>query len=859
MPLPSPNLDDRDFSQLVEEAVRHVRQSCPEWTDLSAGDPGMVLLELFAHLTETMIYRLNRLPEKAYVEFLNLIGVRLKPPSAAVVTLVLSRSGPGDGPIEVPAGTRVTVGRSSAADEPPVFATARTVTIPRGEAQVEVLAYHCDLVEGELAGLGTGLAGLSLQARQPPIIAPTGDELDLIVGIEMLPGEREERVPAREFGGKVYRIWRAVDNFTSIGPDPFVYTVDRLSGTITFAPAARVAGADGTLEEMTRSLAAIPAAGREIRLWYRRGGGAAGNVAAETLKVFKDPMPGVAVTNPAPATGGRAAESVDNALVRGPQDLHALERVVTARDFESRALRAVGAVARARAITQSALWAHAVPGTVEVLLVPYLAEEQRGPDQVTVEALLAQQTPSIQEQIQSDLNARRPLGTLCLVSWARYKPVSVNARVVVRRQESETAVRQRVLDRLYGTISPLPTSFSENGWPFGQSLRASHVYDVGLAEPGVLWVDRVRMRVDDVPEGSVSAVAVDLFQAKTWYVGCGSALFRSLDHGEGWERVGQFPGEEIEIVRPFASRAGLLAVVTQLVGEEGSRVHISTDCGESWEEAPTTTAFEINDLDWILRDGVPVMLMATDAGLYECTLGAGSSPVQILVDPQDPALGFYAVAVAREVRGQVSVAVAAQQTKGCFLSHDGGERNTFRDIGLQGEDIRVLAVQYDNVRTFLWAGTFAAGPDDPGKGCFRRELLGSQDPPEGWRSFSAGWEGGSCRALTFLGTRALAASHRMGVLRLDPNQREPSWMAPDVRCGLPLRDPGRFQPVTTVAALSPGWVMAGTGEGVFRSQEGDRYESASPREFVDKVTLPPTWLFCSGIHDVEVVSEDEAE
>lgn len=859
MPLPSPDLDDRDFSQLVEEAVLRVRQSCPEWTDLSAGDPGMVLLELFAHLTETMIYRLNRLPEKAYVEFLNLIGVRLQPPSAAVVTLRFSRSGPGEDPIEIPAGTRVTVGRSSASEEPPIFSTARTATIAAGETAVEVVAYHCDLVEGELAGLGTGLAGLSLQARQPPIIAPTGDELDLVVGVESPPGEREERVPAREYGGKVYRIWRGVDNFTYVGPDPFVYTVDRLSGTITFAPAARVAGADGTLEEMTRSLAAIPAAGREIRLWYRRGGGGTGNVAAETLKVLKDPIPGVAVTNPAAATGGRAAESVDNALIRGPQDLHALERVVTARDFESRALRAAGAVARARAITQSALWAHAVPGTVEVLLVPYLGEERRGPGQVTVEALQAQQTASIQEQIQRDLDARRPLGTVCVVNWARYKAVRVSARIVVRRQENEAAVRQRVLDRLYGTINPLPTSYSESGWPFGQSLRASHVYDVGLAEPGVLWVDQVRMQVDDVPEGSVRAVAADAFQAKTWYVGCGDTLFRSLDEGEGWERVGQFAGEEIEIVRPFGSRAGLLAVVTRLTGEEGSRIRISRDCGESWEGAPTATAFEINDVDWTLREGVAVLLMATDAGLYEYALTAGSSPVQVLVDPQDPALGLYAVAVAREVRGQVSVAVAAQQTKGCYLSHEGGKRNTFRQIGLQGEDIRVLAVQYDNVRTFLWAGAYAAGPDDPGKGCFRRELLGSQDPPEGWQPFGTGWEGGSCRGLTFLGTEVLAASHRMGVLRLDPDARPAQWGAPDVRCGLPLRDPGRFQPVMTVAAR-PGWVMAGTEEGVFRSQEGsEQYESASAVEFADKVTLPPTWLFCSGAHEIEVVSEDEAE
>jgi len=87
MTLKPHNLDDRNFQQLLEEAKRIIKSECPQWTDLSPGDPGIVILELFAHLTETMIYRLKRLPEKAYVEFLRLIGVKLSPPVAASVTL----------------------------------------------------------------------------------------------------------------------------------------------------------------------------------------------------------------------------------------------------------------------------------------------------------------------------------------------------------------------------------------------------------------------------------------------------------------------------------------------------------------------------------------------------------------------------------------------------------------------------------------------------------------------------------------------------------------------------------------------------------------------------------------------------
>jgi hypothetical protein len=48
-------------------------------------------------------------------------------------------------------------------------------------------------------------------------------------------------------------------------------------------------------------------------------------------------------------------------------------------------------------------------------------------------------------------------------------------------------------------------------------------------------------------------------------------------------------------------------------------------------------------------------------------------------------------------------------------------------------------------------------------------------------------------------------------------------------------------------------------EGVFRSGDGgSTFLPASSKEFMDKVTLPPTWLFCLGEHDLQVVSEDEA-
>ena len=83
MALPAPNLDDRRFQQFVDEAKRYVQQSCPEWTDHNVSDPGVTLIETFAHMVDQLVYRLNRVPEKNYLAFLDLLGVRLFPPTAA--------------------------------------------------------------------------------------------------------------------------------------------------------------------------------------------------------------------------------------------------------------------------------------------------------------------------------------------------------------------------------------------------------------------------------------------------------------------------------------------------------------------------------------------------------------------------------------------------------------------------------------------------------------------------------------------------------------------------------------------------------------------------------------------------------
>jgi len=856
MALPIPNLDDRTFAQLVEAARQRIIATCPEWSDLSVSDPGIVLVEVFAFITEMLLYRLNRVPEKAYIEFLRLLGVSLLPPETAGVTLVFKLVKATDKPTEIPRGTRVSSSRADSGGEPPVFVVSRSVVIAPGKAEIEALAHHCELVEGELAGKGTGTGGLSINVKRPPIVAPTEDELDLVVGVQSDPEELEDRVAAREFGGKSYRIWREVENFTQLGPDPYVYTVDRATGTITFAPSVRMRGESGSLKEAPEALAAIPKPGKEIRVWYGRGGGANGNVAPNMLTVMKDVIPGVSVNNPGAAVGGRSGETVENALLRGPLELHSLQRAVTARDFELVAKRS-GAVSRARAFTKAALWSYATPGTVEVVLVPSVGKEEQ-PGAITAAYLQTLQTKESRERIQNALDERRPLGTACVVNWARYKTVKVHARIVAHAEEDAVALKKRVLDRLYEAINPLPTTTHE-GWRFGQALRTSNLYDAALAEPGVSYVDNAQFIVEEVPESEVQCLAADAFQSETWYAGSLSVLYRSMDDGQGWAAAGQFSGQLVYSVRAHPAVPGLIAVTTHDAGgAEGSRIHVSWDCGESWQEK-AVTAFSVEDMAWVFRAGAPWLFLATSVGLFELSMQPDAAPVQMFVRPDDALIGYYAVAASSSKTG-VSVAVASRNKGGVFLSSEGGAGNTFRNIGMAGEDVRVLAVQYEGTQSFLWAGLATPVIGDPGKGCFCWQLLGPEDPPEGWQTFNKNWLGGSCVAFAFQGAKILAATYDAGVLWLEKRSDQESWHAPDIGCGLPQASREHpFQRVDALAAdLQRSVVLIGGNAGVYASRDGGQhYRSCSRKIFMDKVTLPANWLFCSGEHDIEVVTESE--
>ncbi|GGR56115.1 putative baseplate assembly protein [Deinococcus seoulensis] len=124
MPLPTVNLDDRRFDDILDEARRLIPQYCPEWTDHNASDPGIAIIEIFAWMTDLLLYRVNQVPDKLLIAFLDMIGVQLAPPRAAGAPVTFYLSAPQDTPLAIAAGTEVATLRTEV-NEAIVFSTER--------------------------------------------------------------------------------------------------------------------------------------------------------------------------------------------------------------------------------------------------------------------------------------------------------------------------------------------------------------------------------------------------------------------------------------------------------------------------------------------------------------------------------------------------------------------------------------------------------------------------------------------------------------------------------------------------------------------------------------------------------------
>ena len=283
-----------------------------------------------------------------------------------------------------------------------------------------------------------------------------------------------------------------VDSFADSGSADRHVTLDAATGQITFGPAVREP--DGSLTHF----GAVPPKAAPIRVpAYLSGGGRRGNVARGALSVMRTSIPFVSrVENRHPAQGGVDGETVDAAKIRGPLALRTRNRAVTAEDYEHLARRAAPGVARVRCVEAGA---EAGPGGVRVLVVPDASDDD---GRLRFEDLVP--SAEILEQITSDLDERRVVGTRLMVEPPFYQGITVVAKITARPRTDPAQLRDHALGALYGYFNPLRGGPDATGWPFGRPVHAGEVFGVLQAVPGTELVDDVLLFAADPITGERS-------------------------------------------------------------------------------------------------------------------------------------------------------------------------------------------------------------------------------------------------------------------------------------------------------------------------------------------------------------------
>ena len=172
MALQAPNLDDRKFQDIVSEARQKIPLYCPKWTDYNLSDPGITLIELFAWMVDMLLYRINRVPEKNYIKFMDLLGIRLEPPQPARVDVTFRLSAPQPQVIVIPKGTEVATVRTEM-EEAISFTTDEDLPIVK-----PVLTYAMTTVDD--VKYNDCIGSLKSADRQIPVFNTIPEENDAI-------------------------------------------------------------------------------------------------------------------------------------------------------------------------------------------------------------------------------------------------------------------------------------------------------------------------------------------------------------------------------------------------------------------------------------------------------------------------------------------------------------------------------------------------------------------------------------------------------------------------------------------------------------------------------------------------------
>jgi hypothetical protein len=353
------------------------------------------------------------------------------------------------------------------------------------------------VLDAELSGIGSGLPSQIINLHQSQVAAKS--------------------VSLFTLSGSTWQPWTAREDFDSSARTDFHFVLDAVTGAITFGSGER---------------GRTPRSGSMIIVRYTTTYAATGNVATGTVnRPRTSPLNGVLLKalpattldqlksitmNRGAAQYGAERETLDHALGRAVEALHAHERLLTlATTLRTTTLDQIdGTVVRALAppwrgvnlldlerlalsipgarIARARVWATldadqpclVAPGVITIVVVPEYPVNRPVPS----DGLLT--------RAWQYLNRRRLVATTLKVTGPIYTQIIVTASVAVRSGGSPASITARIQSALRNFLDPLLGGPAGLGWPFGRGVFRSEILQLIQDIPGVDYVGSLSMQSD---------------------------------------------------------------------------------------------------------------------------------------------------------------------------------------------------------------------------------------------------------------------------------------------------------------------------------------------------------------------------
>lgn len=134
---PAPKIDNRSAANIVQQLQTLLQVYAPEINNSERQNQGIstALINIFARFSEIIIQRLNQVPDKNFLAFLNLLGASRLPPQPARVPLTFYLTTGSVVDAVVPAGTQVAAPPTEGEKEPIIFETERELVVTAAQLQ----------------------------------------------------------------------------------------------------------------------------------------------------------------------------------------------------------------------------------------------------------------------------------------------------------------------------------------------------------------------------------------------------------------------------------------------------------------------------------------------------------------------------------------------------------------------------------------------------------------------------------------------------------------------------------------------------------------------------------------------------